>query len=106
MYVDIHISYMFYTAKTSWGQIDPKEHWYVNMYRTKKTFHHVNFMFTQLSPLNQEWSLNPYQKIVSVINLETLHIEWSQIDAKDNRRVKSRHVMSSAGSHVTVVKAM
>ncbi len=32
---------MFYTAKTAWGQIDPKQHRCVqSVYRT---YHHVNF---------------------------------------------------------------
>ena len=26
MCVNVDISYMFYTSKTAWGQIDPKEH--------------------------------------------------------------------------------
>src|SRR4029434_3077537 len=58
----VDISYIFYTIKTAWGQIDPKQHLCVKyVYRTLKTYHHVNFVFTQLSPLDKEKSLNMKQ---------------------------------------------
>src|SRR4029434_3713187 len=50
----VDISCIFYTIKTAWGQIDLKQHLCVKyVYRTLKTYHHVNFVFTQLSPLNR-----------------------------------------------------
>ena len=86
----VYISYIFYTIKTAWGQIDPKQHLCVkHVYRTLKTYHHVHFVFTQLSPLDYEKSLNMKQKkTMLIIYLETLNIEKGQIDPKHNRRVK------------------
>ena len=36
--------HMTHTAETAWGQTD---HCTENVYRTLKTYHHVNIMFTQ-----------------------------------------------------------
>ena len=43
-----YISYIFYTIKTAWGQIDPKQHLCVkHVYRTLKTYQ-VNSVFVPI----------------------------------------------------------
>src|SRR4029434_2410075 len=43
----------FIQLKQPGVKLTPKEHLCVqHVYRTLKTYHHVNFLFTQLSPLN------------------------------------------------------
>ena len=53
MYVHLDISCMFHTARTAWGENDPKEHQCYKMGRGHlKTYNHVKFVFTLLSTLN------------------------------------------------------
>lgn len=71
---------------------------YFNVYWTLKTYHHVNFMFTQKAPLNNK-SLN-----VGGSNSEMLNIEWGKIDPKYNNNVNLmllQEVLSSIQSSIT-----
>src|SRR4029434_2551820 len=84
----VDISCIFYTIKTAWGQIDPKQHLCVKyVYRTLKAYPHVHYPVvpTKLGKVIKYEA----KKMMSNIYLETLNIEWGQIDPKHNRRVKN-----------------
>ena len=85
----VDISYIFYTLKTALGQIDPKQDLCVkHVCRTLKTYH-VTFCVYPVVPIKLGKIIKyEAKKNMSIIYLETLNIEWGQIDPKHNKRVK------------------
>src|SRR4029434_9106880 len=85
----VDISYIFYTIKTAWNQIDPKQHLCVkHVYRTLN-ISSCSFCVYPVVPITLGKVIKYEAKqITSIIYLETLNIEWGQFDPKHNRRVK------------------